>query len=211
MRKLTILLMCLVFLGCSHQVTVNPTVSPVAYELIDHKVDGNVAIFVHPELAELHTVVEPRSRQCSTANFPIEAGQSIKASLIKTAQSVFKNCKAVDSVPQDHGFDGILVAELLDFDVDVKFTEGGWSGTAESWVEMNIKLTFYDANLNPVWRSVVGYTKKEFSDAGSTCGGGATAISGGMEQCMKNISIQMAEKIADSQKIKTTIARSRRG
>jgi len=203
--------MCLVFWGCSHQVTVNPTVSPVAYELIDHKVDGNVAIFIHPELAELHTVVEPRSRQCSTANFPIEAGQSIKASLIKTAQSVFKNCKAVDSVSQDHGFDGILVAELLDFDVDVKFTEGLWSGTAESWVEMNIKLTFYDANLNPVWRSVVGYTKKEFSDAGGTCGGGATAISGSMEQCMKNISIQMAEKIADSQKIKTTIARSRRG
>jgi hypothetical protein len=115
----------------------------------------------------------------------------------------------VDSVPQDHGFDGILAAELLDFDVDVKFNDGLWSGTAESWVEMNIKLTFYDANLNPVWRTVVGYTKKDFSDAGGTCGGVAIAISGGMEQCLKNISIQMAEKLADSQKIKTTIARAR--
>jgi hypothetical protein len=73
---------------------------------------------------------------------------------------------------------------------------------------MNIKLTFYDANLNPVWRSVVGYSKKEFADAGGTCGGGATAISASMEQCLKNISIQMAEKIADSHKIKTTIARA---
>ena len=76
---------------------------------------------------------------------------------------------------------------------------------------MNIKLTFYDAKLNPVWRSVVGYTKVEFSDAGGTCSGGAVAITGGMEQCMKNISIQMTEKIAESDKIKTTIARSRRG
>jgi len=210
MRKLVILLICLVFLGCSHEVTVKPTVSPFASQLIDHQVDGNIAIFVHPDLASLNQVVKPRSRNCSTANFPIEAGQSIKTSLIKTAQGVFKNCKAVDSVPQDHGFDGILAAELLDFDVDVKFNDGLWSGTAESWVEMNIKLTFYDANLNPVWRTVVGYTKKDFSAAGGTCGGGATAISGSMEQVMKNISIQMTEKLADSQKIKTTIARSHR-
>jgi hypothetical protein len=201
----------MVFWGCSHEVTVNPTVSPVAYQLIDQKVDGNVAIFVHSDLADLNRVVKPRSRHCSTANFPLEAGQSIKTTLIKTAQSVFTNCKAVDSVPQDHGFDGILVAELLDFDVDVKFNDGLWSGTAESWVEMNIKLTFYDANLNPVWRTVVGYTKKDFSDAGGTCSGGATAISGSMEQCMKNISIQMAEKIAASKKIKVTIARSQHG
>jgi len=209
MKKLIIVLICLAFWGCSHQVTVNPTVSPVASQLIDHKLDGNIAIFVHPDLAELNQVVKPRSRNCSTARFPIEAGQSIKAGLIKTAQSIFKNYKVVDSVPKNHGFDGILAAELLDFDVDVKFNDGLWGGTAESWVEINIKLTFYDANLNPVWRSVVGYTKKEFADAGGTCGGGATAISGGMEQCLKNISIQMAEKIAESQKIKASIARSR--
>jgi hypothetical protein len=210
MKKIIILSIGLTFLGCSHEVTVKPTVSPFANQLIDRKVDGNIAIFIHPDLAGLNQVVKPQSRRCSTVKFPIEAGKSIKASLIKTAQGVFKNCKAVDSVPQDHGFDGILVAELLDFDVDVKFNDGLWSGTAESWVEMNIKLTFYDANLNPVWRTVVGYTKKEFSNAGGTCGGGATAISGSMEQCLKNISIQMAEKIAASQKIKTTIARSPR-
>jgi hypothetical protein len=210
MKKIIILSIGLSFLGCSHEVTVKPTVSPFANQLIDRKVDGNIAIFIHPDLAGLNQVVKPQSRRCSTVKFPIEAGKSIKASLIKTAQGVFKNCKAVDSVPQDHGFDGILVAELLDFDVDVKFNDGLWSGTAESWVEMNIKLTFYDANLNPVWRTVVGYTKKEFSNAGGTCGGGATAISGSMEQCLKNISIQMAEKIAASQKIKTTIARSPR-
>ena len=211
MRKLAILLICLAFLGCSHEVTVKPTVSPVVYQLIDHKVDGNIAIFVHPDLAGLNQVVKPMSRSCSTVKFPIEAGQSIKASLIKTAQSIFENSKVVNSVPQDHGFDGILAAELLDFDVDVKFNDGLWSGTAESWVEMNIKLTFYDADLNPVWRTVVGYSKKDFSDAGGTCGGGATAISGSIEQCMKNISIQMAEKIVESNKIKTTIARARRG
>lgn len=211
MKKLIYLMIWIVFWGCSHEVTVNPTVSPIAYQLIDQKVDGNIAVFVHSDLADLNRVVKPRSRHCSTANFPLEAGQSIKASLIKTAQSVFTNCKAVDSVPQDHGFDGILAAELLDFDVDVKFNDGLWSGTAESWVEMNIKLTFYDANLNPVWRTVVGYTKKEFSDAGGTCGGGATAIRGSVEQCMKNISIQMAEKIAASKKIKVTIARSQHG
>jgi hypothetical protein len=211
MKKLIILLICLAFLSCSHEVTVKPTVSPVTYQLVDRKVDGHIAIFVHPDLAELYKFVEPRSRKCSTANFPLEAGHSIKAGLVKTAQSIFKNCQAVDSVPQDHGFDGILAAELLDFDVDVKFNDGLWSGTAESWVEMNIKLTFYDADLNPVWRAVVGYTKKEFSDAGGTCSGGAIAISSGVEQCMKNISIQMAEKIIESNKIKTTIARSRRG
>ncbi len=210
MKKLIVLLICFVFLGCSHEVTVKPTISPVAYQLVDHKVDGNIAIFIHPDLADLNSVVKPQSRSCSTVRFPVEAGQSIKASLIKTAQSIFKNSQAVDSVPENHGFDGILAAELLDFDVDLKFNDGVWSDTAESWVEINIKLTFYDSDLNPVWRSVVGYTKKEFSDAGGTCGGGATAISSSMEHCMKNISIQMAEKISDSNKIKTTIARSHR-
>ena len=211
MKKSIILMMFITFLGCSHEVTVKPTVSPVASQLIDDKVDGKIAIFVHPELADLNKVVKPQSRHCSTASFPIEAGQSIKASLIKTAQHLFSNCKAVDSVPQNHGFDGILAAELLDFDVDVKFIEGVWSATAESWVEINIKLTFYNANLNPVWHAVVGYTKKDFSDAGGTCGGGATAISSSMEQCMKIISIQIAEKIAASKKIKLTVARSQHG
>jgi hypothetical protein len=211
MRKLTLLWICVLFWGCSHEVTIQPAVSPIAYQLVDHKVDGNIAIFVHPDLADLSRVVKPQSRHCSTAKFPVEAGRGIKASLVKTAQGIFRNCKAVDSVPQNHEFDGILAAELLDFDVDVKFNDGLWSNTAESWIEMNIKLTFYDPNLNPVWRSVVGYTKKEFSDAGGACGGGATAISDGMAQCMKNISIQMTEKIADSKKIKATITRSQRG
>ena len=210
MRKFAILSICLAFLGCSHEVTVNPTVSPVAYQLIDHKVGGNIAIFVHPDLADLNLVVKPRSRSCSTVKFPIDAGPIIKASLIQNARSIFENSTVVNSVSQDHGFDGILAAELLDFDVDVKFNDGLWGGTAESWVEMNIKLTFYDANLNSVWHTVVGYTKKDFSEAGATCGGGATAISGGMEQCLKNISIQMAEKIIESNKIKMTIARAGR-
>lgn len=210
MRKLTILMLCLAFWACSHEVPVKPAVSPVAHQLVDHKVAGNIAIFVHPELADLNLVVRPRSRSCSTVKFPIEAGQGIKASLVKTAQSIFENGTAVNSVSQDHGFDGILAAELLDFDVDVKFNDGLWGGTAESWVEINIKLTFYDANLNPVWRTVVGYTKKDFAAAGGTCGGGATAISGGLEQCLKNISIQMAEKIIESNKIKMTIARAGR-
>ncbi len=208
MKKLILILICLAFLGCSHEVSIKPTISPVAHQLVDHKVKGNVAVFVHPDLADLHKVVKPRSRNCSTARFPVEAGQSIKSSLIKTAQSIFKNSRAVESVSEDHRFDGILAAELLDFDVDVKFNEGLWNGTAESWVEMNIKLTFYDANLKPVWYGVVGYTKKEFSEAGGACGGGADAISGGMEQCLKNISIQMTEKIVTSEKIKSAIARS---
>ena len=208
MRKFIALLISLALLGCSHEVAIKPTVSPVANQLIDQKVGGNIAIFIHPELADLNQTVKPRSRACSAVRFPIEAGQSIKASLVKTAKSIFKNCKSVDSLSQDHDFDGILAAELLDFDVDVKFNDGLWSGTAESWVEMNIKLTFYNASFQPVWRSVVGYTKKEFSAAGGACGGGATAISSGMEQCMKNISIQIAEKISESEKIKKTIARS---
>ena len=210
MRRFAILLICFAFLGCSHEVSIKPTVSPVAHQLIDHKVDGNIAIFVHPDLADLNLVVKPRSRSCSTVRFPIEAGPSIKASLIKTAQGIFENSTAVNSVSQDHGFDGILAAELLDFDIDVKFNDGLWGGTAESWVEMNIKLTFYDANLNPVWRTVVGYTKKDFSEAGGTCSGGATAISGGMEQCLNKISIQMAEKIIESSMITRTIARAGR-
>ncbi len=210
MKKLPLLLVCLAFIGCSHQVSIEPAVSPLAHQLVDHKVEGHVAIFIHPELANLHAVIKPQSRTCSTVRFPIDAGQSIKSSLVKTAQGIFENIRAVDSVPQDHDFDGILAAELLDFDVDLKFNEGVWNDTAESWVELNIKLTFYDDSLKPVWYAVVGYTKKEFSDAGGTCGGGAEAISGGMEQCLKNISIQMTEKIADSRKIKAALDRSRR-
>ena len=208
MKKLIGLLICLVFLGCSHEVTIKPAISPVAHQLVDQKVDGNIAIFIHPDLAGLYKFVEPQSRKCSTANFPVDAGHSIKTSLVKTAQSIFNSSQAVDSVAQDHGYDGILAAELLDFDVDLKFNEGLWDGTAESWVEVNIKLTFYDADLNPVWHAVVGYSKKEFSNAGGACGGGATAISSGLEHCLKHISIQMAEKITESNKIKITIAQS---
>lgn len=211
MKKLLFLLIVMILLGCSHEVTVKPTVSPVAYKLMDQKVEGNIAVFIHPELADLKMVVEPQSRYCGSSSFPFQAGQSIKASLIKTAQGVFKNCRPVDAVPQNHGFDGILAAELVDFDVDLKFNEGTWSGTAESWVEINILLTFYDAGLNPVWHSVVGYSKKDFAEAGTGCGGGADAISKAMEQCLKNISIQMAEKISDSNKIKVALARAPRG
>ena len=66
MRKFTILLLGLAFWACSHQVSVKPAVSPVAHQLVDHKIAGNIAIFVHPDLADLNLVVSPRSRSCST-------------------------------------------------------------------------------------------------------------------------------------------------
>ena len=98
MKKPLCLLIFMLLLGCSHEVTVKPIVSPVASKLIDQKIEGNIAIFISPELAELSKIVEPHSRYCSATNFPLEAGQSIKASLIKTAQNVFKNCRPVDRI-----------------------------------------------------------------------------------------------------------------
>ena len=52
MKKLIILSICLVFLGCSHDVSIKPAISPVAHQLVDHKVKGNVAVFIHPDLVD---------------------------------------------------------------------------------------------------------------------------------------------------------------
>ena len=90
MKKLLFLLIVMILLGCSHEVTVKPTVSPVAYKLMDQKVEGNIAVFIHPELADLKMVVEPQSRYCGSSSFPFQAGQSIKASLIKPPRAFSK-------------------------------------------------------------------------------------------------------------------------
>ena len=68
MKKFAVLSICLAFWGCSHEVTVESTVSPVAYQLVDRKVGGNIAILVHPDLADLNLVVKPRGRSCSAVN-----------------------------------------------------------------------------------------------------------------------------------------------
>jgi hypothetical protein len=190
-------------------VPIRPTVSPIAYQFAENKIDGNVGIYVHSDLAGLNQTIKPKSYTCSAWSFPLEIGDSMENCVVRAIQSCFTKSEKVDSVSKGRDLDGIITVELMDFDVDLSFLQGFWTGTADAYAEMTLKITYYDNELHPVWYSVVGYTKRETTEAGSACEGGAHAISAVIEHSMKKITIQIAEKITSSDKLRKAVAQAK--
>ena len=205
MKKFINILICLTFVAsCSYRVPIRPTVSPMAYEFTEKKIEGNVAIFVHGDPAKLNQVVRPKSLAGSACSYSVEVGNSLKESLVKIATSYFTNVTPIDHLPKDKtSFDGILTAELIDYNIEIKYTGGGFKVRASA--KMRVKLTFYDSDLKPVWTSVVGYSKWVMARAGMGCDVGVEPISSAIETCFENMTLQMAEKISKSEKIKETL------
>jgi hypothetical protein len=193
-------------------VSVEPTVSPIAYQLSHKQIDTTVGIFVSADSRELRQVIKPRSYECSGWSYPVDIGNCIRTCVVDTAGACFTKFEKIEHLPKAGGrFDGILAAEVIYSNIELTFQSGFWPSTADASAEMNIKLTFYDSNLNPVWRSVVGYANRQTAEGGGSCQGGAEAIGNAIEACLKNITIQMAEKITHSNEIAEAIHRQKVG
>jgi hypothetical protein len=205
MKKFINILICLTFVAsCSYSVPIRPTVSPIAYEFTEKKIESNVAIFVHGDPAKLNQVVSPKSLAGSACSYSVEVGNSLKKSLVKIANSYFTNVTPIDHLPKDKtSFDGILTAELIDFNIDITFPWPGFIARASA--EMRVKLTFYDSDLKLVWTSVVEYSNLVVAQAGTGCDDGVEPISSAIETCFENLTLQMAIKISKSEKIKETL------
>jgi hypothetical protein len=207
MKKfINILIYSIFIVSCAYSVPIKPTVSPVAYEFTEKKIEGDVALFVDGDPTKLNQVVRPRSFTGAACYFPVEVGDSLKVSIERVANSYFTNVTRIDNLPKDKtNFDGILRAKLTDCNIDLTWL--GQAGTAvDAFAEMNVKLTFYDSDLKPVWASMVGHSKRVSVTATFTggCRDALEPISSAIEGCLKQITLQMAEKISYSEEIKET-------
>lgn len=197
-----IVLLATIMAGCSHSVAVRPNVSPMAYNFSDKPINAHICLVMHDSISNHKQVVNPKSYVCSAWSYPVEMGPAISSTITQVAKNCFREVEVMNSIPVGkHHFNGILMVDLIDANLDLTFLPGFWSATADCYTEMNLKLTFLDGNNKKVWQSVVGYSKRQTGDSGGACEGGSTAISQALEACLKNISIQLAEKLTNCDQI----------
>ncbi len=194
--------------GCTHGATVRPSVSPVAFELIDQKVQASAAVYVYPELIDHKVTVHPTTYACSAWNFDVEIGDSIRTTVHRVAEAAFKKAYPVSSLNEAVGsYDVIVAISLLDANTNIAFHQSFFSATADASAELNLKVALYDNKKERLDQFVVGYSSRQTGGAGGFCEGGGQVIDAAFQQCLKNISIQLAEKLTRNQRLLSMLQR----
>jgi hypothetical protein len=185
--------------GCTHSVAIRPSVSPVAYEFADKRVPASVAVYVYPELLDYTFEVYPSSYTCSAWNFRIEIGDPIRNTVQRIAEASFEKAFPISSFEEAaNSYDYVITISLLDVNANITFNQG-FSITADASAELNLKVNILGKDKEKIDQFVVGYSSRQTGGAGSFCAGGSQVIDMAFQQCLKNISIQLAEKLTRNQ------------
>lgn len=202
-----ILTILVTLIACSEKVLVKPTVSTVAYDFINKKIEARVGVYFYPAVATHSTEINPSSHHCSAWKFPLELGPAIKGTIMKIAEAVFTHAEQITQLPKGkHDFDGIFTINLVDFNADVVFYPSGlFSGQAGAFIELSLKVAILNRNVQQVWHTVVGYQGRRKNDASTSCSQGALAIAKAVEHCLRQISIRLIERLVKEPKVRESL------
>ena len=201
--KLMLFFSCLYFLSaCTHSAVISPSVSPVAYEMANDRVAASAAIYIYPELLDHSYQVHPSSYQCSAWKYNLEVGKSVSGTVSKVVEASFEKAYPVSRLQETPDlYDVIVSVGLMDCNCALSFHSSFFSGTADASAELSLKVVLLNNKLERIDQFVVGYSSRRTSGAGGFCEGGSTAIEAAFEQCLKHISIELAEKLSHNSKM----------
>ncbi len=188
--------------GCTHSAVISPSVSPVAYEMANDRVSASAAVYIYPELLEHSYQVHPSSYQCSAWNYKLEVGKSVSGTVAKVVEASFEKAFPVNTLQETPDiYDVIVSVGLLDCNCNLSFHSSFFSGTADASAELSLRVVLLDPKLERIDQFVVGYSSRRTSGAGGFCEGGSKAIEDAFQQCLKHISIELAEKLTRNSKL----------
>lgn len=208
LKRLSSLSVFLLFGACSYSAPVEMSASYNVKSSYEEKVPGNWAIWIDSS-EFVDNNVTAKTQICSAHSFPIDARAVFEKSAVNTFANITENIERVNNpIPGDalkaQGFDGQIVIEGQDMDVDLIFLPGFWSAKTEAEVEFEASLTATVGSTKVVGTTVSADGEYN-SDAGSACDGGAAAIGEAAGEGMQKILNRLGEAFASSTRLRDAL------
>ena len=207
-HRLALLSLPLLFGACSYSAPIEMSASYNVKSSYEEKVPGNWALWVDSS-EFVNNNVSPKTHLCSAHSFPIDARAVFEKSAINTFANITENIERVDNpIPgsslKAQGFDGQIVIESQDMDVDLIFVPGFWTAKTEAEVEYEASLTATVGSTKVIGTTVSA--EGEYSnDAAGACEGGATAIGEAAGEGMQKKLKRLGEAFASSTRLRDAL------
>lgn len=136
----------LLFIGCSHQVTIRPNLNVTAS--IANQLDYNVGIYISPEMKNMQM-----SDQANWSNkYIFDVGNAISSIIHKSFMQVFKNVELFETYPTEQmlkqrKIDFIVTPRITEANVSLNVKEGFFRNDAQGNCQITVTLPFLEQNL----------------------------------------------------------------
>ncbi len=205
MKRLLAITLCGASLSaCAYQAPVAVTPNLNVYSSYEDKLPGTYVLYVSSE--GFNQTIKPTGYQCAAHSFPLDMGNTFKASVVKTMQQLVENLEIVDSPISVEelmrtGKKGMIVVRADNIDARIQFVPGFVTGTAISQVELSANMTV-DSKVGRILGTTADGNGNAQSDSGAFCGGGANAVADAADKAMKQLLGQLGERLSNSPRLR---------
>lgn len=188
--------------GCTYNGIARPSVSPEPFEVAGQKVPGSAAVYLFSHLLDYKISVRPDTLGCSAWSYDVEIGDSVRKTVHRATEAAFERVSPIFSMDQSTGsyFDFIVAVNLEGANANISFD---FSGRPDVLAELTLKVAVYDKTMVILDQFLVGYISRQTGKpwAWNTCKAGGDLINTSFQQCLKNISIQLADKLTKNPRL----------
>ena len=201
MKKILLLIFCILIVGCAHRVALSPNIRPNA--MIANKLPSTVAVVVSDELLNYVEHARPSSWSGSAHTYNFEMGKSLCDALTRSVETAYENVMVAKTNPQAGEFDRIIKFALQNSNMDVYFQDGFLTSTGRANYSISIVMEAYNGkDIRMLKRSVVngsGFSSRQ-SDPFSADKHFAQAIEAGLQQVSDNVANLLISGFAEEGK-----------
>lgn len=189
------------FSGCAYNAKVESTSAPVSEIRQDKKINDNVSYFIDDDVSTLNKKIKASTYMCSAHNFPLDAGDALKSSIVKVLDGTFTGTVHSSSKVFSKG-DGKFkfIFSLESFDPKLRFSQGFWQATISSTTEVSLKVIIVDADGKEITRTTI--FGEGSADSEGQCGDGAQVLADSTNKAIKRMLENFVHKIINSDYLK---------
>lgn len=205
--------LALLLVGCAHEIA--PTTAPAVnvYSSYDSRIPGTWIVVVDSG-TRFHREIKPSTYICSAHSYPFDSGDTIRASVIQTLQSVFDDASERTSHPSHdemarQDFAGVILVRLESFQPRLACHQGFWSATCTATTDISLGVEVNGPRGRLLGTSV-GSSKTFDGDAGAACGDAANVFAESYRLALRDALERLAERVSNAPRLRAAADGSRR-
>ncbi len=196
--------------SCAFEAKPAPVAAVNVFQSYDSKVPGRWALHVDGSAFKREATII--GHVCSAHRFPFDAVEPFKASVVTALRNVLDDVVVTDTLPspatlRQQRLAGVIRVQAETLNARIGFLQQTWSGQATARVDMVANTAVDGASGRLLGTSVEGTGA---SDRSGGCPDGAAALADASEQAMKRLVTSIAERIANSPRVREAARAARR-
>lgn len=190
-----------VLTGCSFNVPL--AAQNGSSEIMSTKVSKTKAyVVMSPELSSLGRDVKP-GFICRAHKYPLYAGDVIRESIVQTLEGAYGSVSTSDSMPSSVN-GTIFKFDLADFDPQLRFSSGFFTGSADANVDIGIRARVTSSNGAELITTT--FRGQGHSNQDGECAVGADALSAATSKAIRGAMENFVDKVINTGAVQQTAA-----